>query len=193
MKARQGKVEWNGDPFNGALGEGRYQDALRRFRTHIADGAPLDLDDCNVTGMKHTSASWGLCSDDPAMWPDPEDHIFPVDFLRRKRVTERDMQGSQRCPMERELNRRQFNSSAGCFYRCDLFRPKRGASNVDQAEAVRRYDALIAEREVAHGRRTSADDGEEGWREVDEARARRSETECADEARAEREAMKGGR
>lgn len=50
-----------GEPINPDMGEGRWQDALRRMRASITV-IPLELEDCNEIGSKSTHCSWGMCS-----------------------------------------------------------------------------------------------------------------------------------
>jgi hypothetical protein len=61
--------------------------------------------------------------------------------------------------------------SSGCFYRCMLFRPIKGTLPLmerrprlpTREEALKLYDDLIAEREAKFGKKTTADDKEDGW------------------------------
>ena len=152
------------------MGEGRFQDTLRRFRQRIVDGIELIDDDSTFPGAKHTSCSWGLCEClDESAYPDANDHTFPVDFLTRGRLTPRSVsEDGKRCPMDRADRRRDVENGMvgrwGCFYRCRVFRPKpRGAKPPTREEAIKLYDDLIAEREAKHGKRTTANDGEDQW------------------------------
>lgn len=160
-------TRYDGMPINPDMGEGRYQDALRRFRDRIRAGLELFEDDSNEMGNKHTHCSWGLCDDSVEAYPDPNDHIFPTDFPQRlgaRNVSDDGM----RCPMDRD-DRPQDRKNGltgcwGCFYRCRVFRPKpRGAAKPTREEALKLYDDLIAERVAKHGKRVTADDGEDAW------------------------------
>lgn len=162
-----------GTAINPDMGEGRYQDTLRRGRELIAKGLALDLDDCNITGMKSTEASWGLCSDSREMYPDVNDHTFPDDAVERGRLGAREPPKGATCPFDRgRFKPDALNPGAqGCFYRCMLFRPVKGqlpqgervARVPTKAEALKLYDDLIAEREKLFGKKTTADDGEAKW------------------------------
>lgn len=170
----------DGDPINPDMGEGRYQDTLRRFRAHIAEGLPLDLDDSNFPGDKYTSASWGLCCDnDLKAYPDLNDHTFPsrlVEDMKAKHpmlLSPRDPPEGATCPMDRGLQKPdKLNPGAqGCFYRCRLFRPVKGTLPPGERlprpptkdETLKLYDTLIAEREASFGRKTTEDDREDRW------------------------------
>lgn len=163
-----------GTAINPDMGEGRYQDTLRRARGLIAEGLTLDLDDCNIPGMKSTEASWGLCSDSREMYPDVNDHTFPEDVNTHGRLGAREPPKGATCAFDRgRFKPDSLNPGAGgCFYRCMLFRPVKGqlpktersARVPTKEEALKLYDDLIAEREKLFGKKTTADDGEAGWK-----------------------------
>lgn len=167
-------------PINPDMGEGRYQDALRRFRARIAEGLALDLDDSDFSGDKYTHTSWGLCScKDMKAYPDINDHTFPVRIVEDMKsgfgvlLSPRDPPEGATCPFDRGLQKPDALNPGhqGCFFRCRLFRPVRGTlppgervpRPPNKDEALRLYDDLIAAREQQFGRKTVADDGEEGW------------------------------
>lgn len=169
-----------GTPINPDMGEGRYQDTLRRFRARIAAGLRNDLDDCTDSGNKFTHAAWGLCScKDIEAYPDVNDHTFPdriVDDMNEGRdilLGPRSPPAGATCPFDRGLQKPDKNNpgSQGCFYRCRMFRPVPGTlppgERLPRAptreEALKLYDDLIAAREAKFGRKTTADDGEERW------------------------------
>jgi hypothetical protein len=114
--------------------------ALVRMRNRIADGEALVLDDSNTTGNKYTHCSWGMCSNDPAQWPDAGDHIFPVDFMDDQRVSP-ERQDQQPCPVQRDAET--GGPHWGCFYRCRLFRPLKGEKRPDRSEVLSLYDERI--------------------------------------------------
>lgn len=170
---------YDGEPINPDLGEGRYQDALRRFRKRIAEGLELDLDDCNITGGKHTHATWGLCDGGtPEAYPDLNDHTFPARVASDLKhgypplLSPRDPPEGATCPMDRGPKGGQPVGHSGCFYRCRLFQPVKGTlppgeripRRPTREEALRLYDQMIAAREEKYGRKTTKDDGEEGWK-----------------------------
>lgn len=168
------------EPINPDMGEGRYQDTLRRFRARIAEGLALDLDDSDFPGDKYTSASWGLCCDnDLKAYPDLNDHTFPARLAKDMRskhemlLSPRDPPEGATCPMDRGLQKPDPLNPGhqGCFYRCRLFRPVKGTLPPGERtprpptreEALKLYDDLIAVRERQFGRKTTADDGEARW------------------------------
>lgn len=161
-----------GDPINPDMGEGRYQDTLRRFRGRIAAGLEKDSYDSNFHGSKGNAHTWGLCSDERDAYPDVNDHVFPGDAKKLGRVTHRGAPTHAGCPFDRGLTKPDpMNPSPqGCFWRCDFFRPEHDKAYKSKRvpaptreEAVARYDVLIAEREAKFGRKVTADDGEQDW------------------------------
>lgn len=168
-------------PINPKMGEGRYQDTLRRFRARIAGGLDLDLDDSNFTGDKYTSGSWGLCScQDIKAYPDVNDHAFPDRIVEDMKSghgilpSPRGPPQGATCPFDRgRFKPDKLNpGSQGCFYRCMLFRPVKGTLPSGEREprlptreeALKLYDDLIAEREQKFGRKVTEDDGEMYWK-----------------------------
>lgn len=159
MTDHRKRVRGTDDPINPPFSEGRWQDALRRMRSRIEDGLPLELEDRTISGDKSTSASWGMCSSDPEQWPDPDDHIFPAAFVRSGRVAPRDPPSGARCPMDVGDD---ITSAVlghyGCFYRCLLFQgPKHHLDDPTKLRlhVLNRYDDAIAARAEKHGERTS--------------------------------------
>lgn len=153
-------------PINPDFGEGRWQDALRRMRARIAAGLEFVAWDSDAIGAKDTHCSWGMCSNDLEQWPDKDDHTFPDDFEERERVSPRSARGG--CPLDKRTGTSREDGMWGCFYNCRVFnygeidgekRPE------DRKRTLELYDRAIAERESAHGRKTTADD-REPWREV---------------------------
>jgi hypothetical protein len=144
-------------PINPKMGEGRFQDALRRMRKRIAGGIKLGLDDSNVIGNKHTHCSWGMCSEDKEQWPDKDDHIFPDDFEERERIAPREM---GKCP----LDTRKKNLSWGCFYKCRAFHQKEHGK-LTKAKILELFDNCIKKREKKHGYKTTEMDNEP-WRQA---------------------------
>ena len=154
------RLDCSGKPINPDMGEGRWQDALRRMRARVEGGIVFTAVDSDVIGDKHTSASWGMCSEAPDQWPDPDDNIWPEERLRG-RVASRHAPGG--CPMDLRTGTEQ-ESRIGCFYTCRIFTAVRPA-RVHGDSAGRRvtlalYDEVIAAREAKHGRRTKGDDNE---------------------------------
>jgi len=114
----------------------RYVAALQRLRDAIADGRPLDAYDDTTPGDKSTSCSWGLCHDSADTWPDAQDHIFPVDFERRGRISHLEAPGL--CPMDT----RKEKTGNGCFWSCRVFKAKNG-TQVTKEQAIKLFDAAI--------------------------------------------------
>jgi len=131
----------------------RYLAALRRFRDAIAQGLELDGYDDNTTGCKNTEVTWGLCSHDPALWPDAQDHLWPYSFTTQGRSAPIYRDKGQMCPFDASRDAEGPEAEpSGCFHRCAFFKTRKlRAPRPDQAEILARYDALIAK---AEGRTT---------------------------------------
>jgi hypothetical protein len=121
----------------------RYLAALRRFRDAIAQGG-LELSgyDDNTTGCKSTEVTWGLCSHDPALWPDAQDHLWPHSFTTEGRSAPIYRDKGQHCPFDANRDDQEATPS-GCFHRCAFFKSRK-APVPDKTEILARYDALIA-------------------------------------------------
>ena len=94
-----------------------YLDALIRLKTLIESGLPLDYEDSDTIGFKHTWCTWGLCSEVKEMWPEPEMHLWPDQFISRGRVAPLYRQRHHLCP----LDIRAKGTGNGCFYTCMVF------------------------------------------------------------------------
>lgn len=95
----------------------QYLKSLKIRRDAIADGIELVADDCTMTGMKHTTCTWGA-----------HEH--------------RDRQ-LHRCPMD--MRKTSELSHQGCFYSCCLFQRKYKTPNMHKA--VELYNGVITELE----------------------------------------------
>ncbi len=135
----------------GDLPHDRYILALERNLARIENGTLLDLDDCNALGAKHTHASWGLCTDDLEVFPDAQDHSFPLAFLERDRRTPLSGAHGDTCPFDRQevlkdgktVSGSAPGDTSGCFYRCMIFRPKKGQPVPSRAKAVELYQITL--------------------------------------------------
>lgn len=111
----------------------RYLLALERIKAAIEAGRELRA------FSDEPSCSWGLCHESAETWPDAQDHIFPVDFERKGRMSQLDPKRADKCPMD---NRTKADLS-GCFHYCAIFKAKRGAPPMTKEVALARYDAAI--------------------------------------------------
>ena len=125
------------------LPQPRYIAALNRQLARIELGIPIQADDCTVPGMKSTSCSWGLCSDEVAAWPDAEDHLWPDQFKSQGRVAPLYRGVSQKCPLDRRAT--DEKDPNGCFYTCRVFSAKKGDPAVTRDLVVNLYQAKIKE------------------------------------------------
>lgn len=134
----------------------RYVAALRRFRERIVKGDDLIMENSESHGNKFTECSWGLCCEEPEMWP-RKDWMWPdkepIQVYRRarkdgkaleggertERVTLRDLSPGDLCPFDRGSD---GGSSWGCFYRCHVFSPE-GEKLPDRERALELYDIRI--------------------------------------------------
>lgn len=120
------------------LSDARYRMALVRMRHRIATGLILSYEDSETIGEKGTKCSWGMCSEDVEQWPDAGDHLFPVVFMDRGRVSVV-RRADQPCPLEIAALSK---PSEGCFYRCRVFQQHLGALPTRDA-ALRLYNSRI--------------------------------------------------
>jgi len=144
-----------GSSINPVMGEGRWQDALRRMRDFIAAGSQLECEDSDEVGNKYTHCSWGMCSEAISQWPEADDHVFPDEFIERARVAPRDSPGG--CPLDTSVEKPDWEHY-GCFFRCLAFGEK--IQKQDRDRALELYDTVISKREAEHGRKTKEDDDE---------------------------------
>lgn len=121
------------------LPQDRYILALNRLRAAIAAGRRLEADNDDSPGDKSMGCSWGLCDDNARTWPDPQDHIFPVDFLVHGRTSPLDTQ-KHLCPMDR----RDTATLNGCFYTCRIFQANKQQPAPTRTEALKLYDDMLA-------------------------------------------------
>ena len=122
------------------LPKARYKLVLERIRNAIAKGRSLQAyGDC-TPGCKSTSCSWGLCHESAETWPDAEDHIFPVDFQKYKRISHLRLANAHKCP----LDLREEKTMSGCFWTCRVFSAKKGQPRLQKEEALALYDAALA-------------------------------------------------
>ena len=106
---------------------------------------PIEGDDCNITGMKNTTCTWGLCTESPEIYPDPLTHIWPFDFLaKEKRVEPLPPAIGFRCP----LDRRSTGDLNGCFYCCAFFNSK--PSKAFRQEIVAEIDRQLVDAEYCY-------------------------------------------
>lgn len=118
----------------------RYILALKRVKQLIEEGVPYHYFD-------EPECSWGLCSEDKRAWPDAQDHIFPVDFETRGRMS---MLDHDRCPLDTRVaaSDKKDGNLNGCYHSCACrakgFVPDKGL-------IVLRYDLRIRQYENAKG------------------------------------------
>lgn len=124
----------------------RYRAALERQRKRIEEGLELTLGSSDAVGDKSNEATWGLCSDEKEAWPNPEDHLWPDQFIKDGRVAPKYLSKGQHCPFDDTTKRPdqvEFLGPGGCFYRCMLFQNKK-ADRPDRKRALELYDERIA-------------------------------------------------
>ena len=121
----------------------RFVEALKRIRSHIAGGAQLTAYDDDSPGNKSSECSWGLCNTDPLIWPDAQDHTFPVDFDRHLRSSPLD--AKLRCPLDRRPGPQieDDGPASGCFYTCSVFQSSRSNPVPTREQALAKYDDYI--------------------------------------------------
>lgn len=119
----------------------RYVAAMMRIRSRILLGLAMTAEDDTTIGSKSTACSWGLCSDDQASWPDAEDHLWPDQFAKHKRVAPKYLQEGQLCPLDRREPAEA--SLQGCFFTCRVFKPKKGDAPLTRENVIKFYHHRI--------------------------------------------------
>ena len=126
----------------------RYLKVLQRQRDRIINGVELNYFDCADHGDQDSQVSWGLCSHDREVWPDPEDHLWPDQFIESGRVAPKYLEAfdgkPKRCPFDDESKATGLmkNRSIGCFYRCRIFQNKK-ENQPTREQAIDLYDRMI--------------------------------------------------
>ncbi len=103
-----------------------YVAVLERQLERIQADVPLQMEDSTEIGNKYTECSWGLCSDSKEVWPDPQDHIWPDEFIKHGRSAPLYRDKGQLCPFDNQDKIRDATPKgepSGCFYRCMIFKP----------------------------------------------------------------------
>jgi len=100
---------------------------------------PLKGYDCTDTGFKNTECNWGICGENPKVFPDPEMHTWPYDFILYKRVAPLFLAEAIRCP----LDKRDSNDLNGCFYKCMFFRHEKRSKKLSREYVLERLDNQI--------------------------------------------------
>jgi len=121
------------------ISDPQYIEALKRLRK-IIENRKLKSVDSTAPGDKYTECNWGMCSDLKELWPTPELHIWPYDFLNEGRVAPLSL-GKHICPMDT----RESGDAMGCFYSCRVF--QRRHKTPTREEALQLTDAAIAKAE----------------------------------------------
>jgi hypothetical protein len=123
-----------------------YLNALKVQRQKIVDGKKLSGFDDTTVGDKDTQVTWGMCHEDPDLFPDPEDHRWPYEFKSRGRYAPKSM--PHRCPFRRvpRFNKGEVDKTSpdGCFYECAFFRGQKP----QKEQALAWYDEIILEVEA---------------------------------------------
>lgn len=143
------------------LSSQQYIETLQRAREVVASGAAGFAYDCTTVGCKETTTGWGLCSEDPALWPDADSHLWPDQFTNNGRIAPKYREEGQVCPFDSRayergsvdlLPQNQLDAipGYGCFYGCLLFgkAPRSPLHPIKREKAILLYDNLIAVRVI---------------------------------------------
>lgn len=129
------------------ISDDRYLAALKRIRASIESGIPCEPDNSDVIGNKHNHCNWGLCSGRKEDWPNPEDHVWPDQFIKDGRVAPLQRQNHQVCPMDTRMQEIQgdpdINWGNGCFWACRIFKRRKRETFPTRDEAIALYDQAI--------------------------------------------------
>jgi hypothetical protein len=113
-----------------------YLKALLRLRERIEKCNLVYFDDDTI-GSKDTQCTWGLCCASKEQWPDPEDHLWPDQFIKEGRVAPKYRKPYQVCPMDtRPVPNREAPRRNGCFYTCLFFQKGANPTCKDALELV---------------------------------------------------------
>lgn len=106
----------------------------------IVESTKLSGYDDTTIGSKNTECTWGLCSENPKLWPDRIDHTWPHDL---KRIAPLNYQGH--CPMQMEKG-----NGSGCFWYCKFFQHKyKNPSREEYLEMIaKKLELIISEDEI---------------------------------------------
>jgi hypothetical protein len=131
-----------------------YLDILRERRKKIADGLPFDAWDSVQVGNKDFSCSWGICSNDPTLFPKPRHHTWPLSYIEENRSAHIGI--PNKCPLDPRPDRGQpkkldddddLSELQGCFWKCRIFQGREGRqvekSPLTREEVLALYDAKI--------------------------------------------------
>lgn len=131
------------------LPDDRWLAFLKRLREYVKS-APYFEDDCSESGHKHIHFSWGACCDDPKLWPDQKDLIFPKRELIMGKVDPLYRTENQLCPFDKRDKPWDIDKDGcvkGCHYTCRVFNRRRGNRKLDISFALELIDKRITETE----------------------------------------------
>jgi hypothetical protein len=99
-----------------------YLFALEKQKERIENNLPLNAINSDEYGNNYTYCSWGLCCTDKEIWPNPEDHLWPDQFVKNERLAPKYRTKGQECPFDDKTKPGyELNSPNGCYYRCMIF------------------------------------------------------------------------
>lgn len=117
---------------------------LKNLRVIVAREELSGFDDTTL-GNKSTQCTWGLCNESKELYPAPEMHIWPFDFLLSGRVAPLRLPGPRFCP----LDNRPSDYESGCFYCCAFFQIRKTCfEGLSRAGVLERIDIKIYELET---------------------------------------------
>jgi len=117
-----------------------YLKVLKQFRDAIANGMKLESEDSNVPGCRYNYCTWGMCSMDPKMWPEPSEHRWPYSFFKEGRVAPLSL-GKLQCPLDWRTEKQ--NDGNGCFWTCRNFQTAPDKKPLIQEFVLQLYDERI--------------------------------------------------
>ena len=115
---------------------------LKKLRTAIAQGMPLEYEDSEQTGNKYTYCSWGVCTDSTEIYNKAEYHTFPKSFDENGRDSALSLAKGVLCPILLErASDTESDKLSGCFWRCRIFQHK--FKTPSRKKALELYDEKI--------------------------------------------------
>jgi len=126
----------------------QYIQILENLKAVIEAGEDESHWNSDYTGDKDSACSWGLCTKNPAVYPDPDMHIWPWQNEAQGRHAPNYRAPGQHCPMRHNWEHQAFGkpqweaTPGGCFYDCSFFSPN-GRPRPTRQDAINLIDARI--------------------------------------------------
>jgi hypothetical protein len=112
-------------------------DSMKRQLEAIKRGKPLDTENSDAMGDKHTECSWGMCTEGEDVFPKGQGlRMFDDERRPKYRASMFNTEYALECPLREGIN------ESGCFYQCRVF--QRNKKTPTREEAITLYEDRIA-------------------------------------------------